>query len=474
MNVDFQSLTQDDISRVAAAISPADFARLASRGRWKLARHLDYINRKLLDTLAGRLTHLMVFCPPRHGKSELISRYLPCVFLGRNPDQRVILTSYEAGYASEWGRKARDTFEEYGERVWGLKVDPRSSAADHWDLLGRRGGMDTAGCGGPITGKGGNLVIMDDICKNDEEARSRTYRDKTWDWYCSTLETRVEPSGSRVLIMTRWHEDDIAGRLLRDRAGIWTVIVLPAYAEADDPLGRQSGEPLWPERWPLTELEAKRKDVSLRAWSAEYQQKPTPDEGVVFKRSHFRYYTNSGGTFKLRTNPDEYETIKAVECDKCWRFSTVDLAASLKTTADFTVVSTWGVTPANELLLLDRQRRRLEGPDQVPLLWRVYQEHKPGYFAIEKVGYQLALIQSAIRSGLPVREVSVDKDKISRAIPAAARIETGQVFFPEGVAWLPEWEQELCAFPSTEHDDQVDTLSAAVAEVTRRGSVKFY
>jgi predicted phage terminase large subunit-like protein len=415
----------------------------------------------------------MIFCPPGHGKSELISQYLPCVFLGRNPDKRVLFASYEASYAAGWGRKARNVMEDVGEEVWGIKIDPGSSAVDRWDILNHRGGLQTGGIGGPFTGKRANLLIIDDPIKNQQEAYSATYRDRNWEWWCSTWETRAEPGAARVLIMTRWHEDDLAGRLLRDQSDRWRVVSMPALAEAGDPLDRVEGEALWPERWPEELLNEKRQTVGKWVWNAEYQQRPAPDEGVIFKRVGFRYYSNSGGAFKLRPDPKEWETTKEIKCADCWRFTTVDLAASVKSSADFTVATTFAVTPQNDLIILDVQRQRMEGPDQIDMLWRIYKQQNPGYFAIEKNGYQLVLVQGAVRSGLPVRAITVDKDKISRALPAAARVESGSVYFPETAAWLSDFESELLSFPHAAHDDQVDTLSAAVAEVARRGMVRF-
>jgi predicted phage terminase large subunit-like protein len=304
-----------------------------------------------------------------------------------------------------------------------------------------------------------NCLIIDDPVKNDEEAFSKVYREKAWDWWCGTASTRLEPSGSCVLIMTRWHEDDLAGRLLREDGKSWTVVKLPAIAEATDPLGREEGAALWPERWSVEELMTKK--TAAWAWIAEYQQRPAPDEGAIFKRQNFRYFTNSEGTYKLNASTG----LSVVPLDTCRRLITVDLAASVKTSADFTVVSSWAVTPKNDLLWLDVRRLRLEGPDQLPLLQRVYEEQKPCTVHIEKVGYQLTLIQQAIRAGLPVRECPVDKDKVSRAIPAAARMESGTVYMKQDAHWLRDCEAELLSFPNAEHDDQVDTLSMAVQDV---------
>ena len=190
-----------------------------SKGKWIPARHLLYTSKKLVDVSARRIKGLIVTEPPRHGKSELISKYFPAWYLGLFPDERIILTSYEADFAASWGRKARDIIEEYGEELFGIQVRQDSSAANRWGIQGYEGGMNTAGAGGPITGKGGNLIIIDDPFKNAEEANSKTIRDKVWEWYKSTLYTRLEPNGVLVIIQTRWHEDDLVGRLLNPEYG---------------------------------------------------------------------------------------------------------------------------------------------------------------------------------------------------------------------------------------------------------------
>ncbi len=468
-----ERLSTNELQRIAAGLSPASLAHYASRGRWEYARHLDVLDAYLQSVIFGDLQRLMVFMPPRHGKSELISKYTPVCFIGNWPERRVILVSYEADFAAQWGWKARAVMEEFGGELYKLALDSSSSARDRWDIAGHYGGMNTAGAGGPITGKGADLLIIDDPVKNDEEANSKVYREKLWNWYQSTAQTRVEPGGHTILIMTRWHEDDLAGRLLADQPGAWTVLSLPALAESNDALGRECGDALWPERWPVELLEERRRSAGSHYWEAMYQQRPSPAEGAIFKREWFRYYENSKGTYKLWPTGDYSHAPEIMQVEDCWIFTTVDLAASVKTEADYTVISTWAVTPKQQLILLDRQRLHMEGPDQVPRIRSVYDRWQPSFICIEKVGYQLALIQSARRDGLPITEGQIDKDKVSRALVAAARLEGGDVFFPRGAAWLSEWESELLGFPRAKHDDQVDTLSAAVAEVARRGMVRF-
>ena len=191
--------------------------------------------------------------PPRHGKSELCSVYLPAWYLGTHPERRVILAGHEADFAASWGRRVRDVLEEHGRQLFGARVRADSAAANRWDLVGHAGGMVTAGVGGTITGRGADLLVIDDPHKSAEETGSVTYRERVWDWYRAVARTRLEPGAGVVVVQTRWHEDDLAGRLLADaesEGDRWQVLSLPAVAEDDDPLGRSVGDPLWPERFP--------------------------------------------------------------------------------------------------------------------------------------------------------------------------------------------------------------------------------
>jgi hypothetical protein len=291
-------MSRSQILRTLARHSPAGLAVVASRGQWKKARHLDLLNRELLEfsaaVIAGESPRLMISMPPRHGKSELTSRHFPPWFLGHNPDRRIILCSYNDGFAAEWGLKALQLFEEHGPTDFGVSTNPRSRAAERWDIEGHAGGMRTAGVGSGITGRGGDVLIIDDSIKDYEQANSEVLRQKAKDWWGSTFYTRLAPGGGILLMQTRWHEDDLPGHVLqlakesgRDR---WKVLNLPALAEPGDILGRRPGEALWPERFPVEALARIRSNMSGYWWSALYQGSPQPAEGGTFKRSWLRYF----------------------------------------------------------------------------------------------------------------------------------------------------------------------------------------
>lgn len=446
------------------AVTPAHFAYTVSEGRWIPYEHLLLLNRKLIDVAAGRIKRLMVFMPPRHGKSELVSRYFPAWYIGTFPDKRIILASYEADFAATWGRKARNLLEEFGPSLFGVKVSSDSSAASRWDIEGHEGGMATAGVRGPITGKGASVAIIDDPVKNNQEAMSQTRRETTWEWYRATFSTRIQDDGAIILVMTRWHEDDLAGRLLKaqeEGGDKWEVVRLPALAEEDDILGRQPGEPLCPELFTKETLEQTRARLGLYWWNALYQQRPMPAGGGIFRREWFRYFSEEGEFYLLYRPEGEHRVRK----DSCWLFQTIDLAASLKSTADYFVIATWAVTPQKDLLLMDVLRTRVEGPEQRALLRQAYERWRPSFQGIERAGYQLTLVQEAKRQGLPVKELVADRDKVARALPAAARYEAGTVYHRAGAPWLMEYEYELVSFPNGEHDDQVDCAGYAAREL---------
>jgi predicted phage terminase large subunit-like protein len=422
-----------------------------------LAPHLAAIDDLLVDAARGG-QRIAISVPPRHGKSELVSRYFPAWYVGSYPDRRVILAGYEADFAAGWGGKARDLLEMHAD-VFGVRVRADSAARHRWEIAGHDGGMLTAGVGGPLTGRGADVLIIDDPIKNAEEAHSQTYRDRAWDWYRSVAYTRLEPNASVIIIATRWHEDDLIGRLLAAELDAWRVLSLPALAEEDDPLGRLPGDPLWPARYPAEALDGTRRVVGAYWWSAQYQQRPSPAGGGVFKREWFRTFEETASAYRLNG--------RLISKARCRRFCTVDLAVSTATSADYTVIATWAVTPTKDLLLLDLDRRRMEAPDIVPALKAAHARSRPMFLGVERSGFQLSIVQEARRAGLPIRELKPDADKLSRAIPAAARMEGGQVAWREGAAWQAELEGELLGFPNARHDDIVDVLAYAVSQLTR-------
>lgn len=265
------TLTADQITK--ALQSPVDFAEVTSGGWYKRAAHLDVLNEYLLRCYRREIRRLMVLMPPRHSKSETCSHFLPDWWLVKEPDDNVILASFGQDWADHWGRQARDTLEEYGP-AFGVRVRDDSAAANRWQIEGRRGGMKVAGVGGSITGRGANVFLIDDPVKNAEEAWSSRIQERNAEWWRGTARTRLEPNGVVIVVMTRWHQNDLAGVLLSDTTEPWTVLEMPALDER--------GKALWPERYPVQDLRNIQATVGEYYWQAEYQQKPQLPEGFLY------------------------------------------------------------------------------------------------------------------------------------------------------------------------------------------------
>jgi hypothetical protein len=263
--------------------SPGALAAVLTHGKEMQARHLDIIDRIYQRIAAGERIRAMVTMPPRAGKSRRTSRWGPTWYLRRQPDHRFMLASYAAHLADDHGRWIRNTITEHAPTL-GIDLRYGSQAANRFDIDGHEGGMVTAGVGGPLTGRGAHVACVDDPFKGSEDAGSPTQRERVWDWWQSVLLTRLEPQGSVLLVNTRWDDDDLSGRLLKQEPDDWIVIDLPAIALTDnDPLGRRPGEALWPERYNEDDYARIRKSVGERVWWALYQQQPRPLEGGVWQ-----------------------------------------------------------------------------------------------------------------------------------------------------------------------------------------------
>lgn len=438
---------------------PSDLAIDLSKNKWQFARHLRFLESNLMDLTSSPNTNVIVNLPPRHGKSEYISKYFPLWYLKQNIDKRIILVSYQKSIASGWSRKIRDLIENNQNKLK-IKLSKTHKKSNSFDLHQNEGGLFATGIGGPLTGLGADLMIIDDPIKNDEQANSLAYRDKTWDWFNATAMTRIEPGGNTVIVMTRWHDDDLTGRILSrfnsDELKMWRHIALPAIARDNDPLGRNYGEALWSERFPLSELDKFRKRMGEYWFSSLYQQEPLPSGSTIFKRSNFRYFQEKNGFYEYI---DEENHTRMVHKDELTVMATCDLAISMRETADYTVVLIFAKTHSNTIFVIDIIRQRFDTSNHLSLLKSIYQKYRPALIGVENVQYQKSLIQQAIKSGLPIKSLRPDKDKISRALVIASQMENRSVYFRKNADYLSEFEKELLNFPKSRHDDQVDAFS---------------
>lgn len=441
------------------------------RPRWVPSRHLRHLGRRLMAIHRGECKRLLVSMPPRHGKTMLTSRFFLGWWLGRHPADRVITTTYQARLVQRWSRNIRNDLVRCGPGVFGVAASSRA-AADDWDLLPMRprqedeqpveGGISAVGTGGALTGKGANVLNCDDLVRGSEDVRNPQVRDNMGEWFEQDLLTRLEPDGAALVTMTRWHADDIPGRILRSQAEgkpiggePWEVINLAALAEEDDPLGRAPGEALWEERWPRERLERIRNGMSPHAWSALYQGQPTPAEGTLFQRGWLTYFDEDRGDFVADR--------ARVSAATLLRFVTVDPAWSKKNSADYSVVMAWGFDRENNrLFVLDVVRRRMTAPELAATIREAMKRWGATLTYVEAQNLKLDEMQ-VVRRSVAMREIQPNTDKVARFMPVQAHAAGGRLLFRRGAPWLPALERELLEFgPACEYDDQVDAVSYGV------------
>jgi predicted phage terminase large subunit-like protein len=441
---------------------------------WHHARMLDVLNR-FVDPTSG-LDRLMIFVPPRNGKSELVSRRLPAYILGKMPDKSIIASSYSADLASRMNRDVQRIIDSPAyHAVFPDTLLSRSNVrtvagsylrnSDIFEVVGRDGVYRSAGVGGGITGMGCHFGIIDDPIKNREEADSATYREAIWEWYTSTFYTRLEKGGKVLITLTRWHEDDLAGRLLQlaqddPQADQWTVIRFLAVADAADPSPddpRSPGEALWPDKYDIEQLNRIKATAGPRQWEALYQQRPRPAEGAMFKRGWFEVKGAVPNAVSARV-----------------RYWDIALGASKDNDATCGLLMTRDIR--GQFYIEDVQYGRWTAHERNTIIVQTAAADKATYGDVQTVieeppGLAKEAISTIVLalSGYSVRTDKVMRDKASRAEPLASQCEAGNVHLL-AAAWNRAYLDELCAFPYGSHDDQVDATSGAFNALALRGS----
>jgi predicted phage terminase large subunit-like protein len=429
---DILQLAREDLACYALAVYP----------NFELAAH----HRLMVDNLEaverGDISGSIICMPPRHGKSVLGTQIFPAWSLGRHPDRSIISASYGQELADDFGRTVRNMVSD----PFHAAIFPEFRLAQDATSMRRfsttaGGSYYAVGRGGAITGRGADLLLIDDPLKDAEEARSELTRRALHEWFKSVAYTRLQPGGAVVLISTRWHEDDLAGHLLREDPNGWVVLSLPAIAEVDESF-RRAGDALWPEKFPLELLEIKRTVLGGAAFASLYQQRPAAAEGAVFKRQWWRYYS-------------EQPVFRRVV--QSW-----DTAFKTGSENDFSACTTWGVAD-NGCCLLWFWRDRVEFPELKKRMNCLAEEWRPHQILVEDKASGQSLIQELrYASALPIIPIKVDKDKLARAEAITPLIEAGRVFLPESVPWLNDYVDELAAFPNGVHDDAVDSTTQAL------------
>lgn len=429
--------------------------------RYQHAAHLAALDEKLQAVSryvetggAEGIGRLIIEMPPRHGKTVTTSRLYPVWHLGRNPHHHIILASYGQSLADKNSRIARNYVKSAKyQAVFPKTVLARDSqSVREWTIEGTNGegGVDAVGIGGPATGKGAHLLIVDDPIKNRAEAESQTYRDKIYDSFTDDLYTRLEPGGAVIIMATRWHEDDLTGRVLKHFGEKWDVLSLPALALEGDVLGRAVGDPLWPERFPLAVLVDIQATLGDYSWSALYQQSPKPAEGNIFKRV---WYTPC-----VRVMPPVVKSVRY------W-----DLAMSEKTSADYTVGLRMDLGRDGEFYISDVARAQVELHNLAKFIKDVILSDgvnvKQGF---ENKGYMTRAIKQLAKdpelAQYIIKGYPAEQDKLTRALPFAGHSSLGVVHLieqPNADVFI----EELTMFPNGTHDDQVDAAAGAWAMI---------
>jgi predicted phage terminase large subunit-like protein len=428
------------------------------RGAWQREPHLELLCDKLEDVVSGKIKRLMVFMPPRHGKSEVCSKKFPAWYLAREPDEHIMITSYAADLAYDFSRIARETLRSERELFPDVNVDPLSRSVAHWGIAGHRGGLVAAGVGGPITGRGCKIGFIDDPFKNYEEAASEATRRTVWDWYRTTFRTRLAPDGRIVLIMTRWYEDDLGGKLIEEMeqgtGEKWEILELQGIAGEDDPLGRKPGEALSP-RYPINELEAIKQTLGPYHFGALYQQRPRPEEGNYFK---VNWMPDIGGIQSLLSKWSRNGSGVHV-------YAAMDLAIGQKQENDWNVITVGAITPDSEEVLLDVKRFRGDSFEIATEIINTQSEWNPLLWKIEKEKITMAIWPVVVKM-MKEKKVTVNAefdtplvDLVARARVAQGQMRNGQWLFPHSAPWFDAFQQEMLGFPNTKWDDQVASFS---------------
>ena len=424
-------------------------------------RHHKVMARKFEEIAEGKIKRLIINMPPRHTKSEFASYLLPAWFLGKYPGKKIIQTSNTAELAVGFGRKVRNlvSSEQYHKIFPNVNLRSDSKAAGRW-ATNQNGEYFAIGVGGTVTGKGADLLIIDDPHSEQEAALASgdpTVFDRVYEWYTSGPRQRLQPGGAIIVVMTRWSKKDLTGRIVQssiDREGNdeWEIIDFPAIMP--------SGNPLWPQFWSLEELEALRSELPAGKWNAQYQQSPTSEEGAIIKRDWWQLW-------------DKEDPPKCEYIIQSW-----DTAFTKNERSDYSACTTWGVFYMDEnednahIIMLDAFKRRMEFPELKKVAFDMYKEWEPDAFVVEAKASGAPLIYELRAMGIPVQEFTPSRgnDKMVRINSISDLFASGKVWAP-GTRWADEVIEEMAAFPNSDHDDLVDSTTQALIRFRKGGFI---
>jgi predicted phage terminase large subunit-like protein len=427
-------------------------------------RHHEIMADAFERVARGELKRLIINMPPRHTKSEFASFLFPAWFLGQYPEKKIIQTAHTAELAVGFGRKVRNLINQDDFQLVfpGIELSSDSKAAGRWNT-NKKGDYFAIGVGGAVTGKGADVLIIDDP-HSEQEAALGAYNpevyDKVYEWYTSGPRQRLQPGGSIIVVMTRWSVRDLTGQIIksatqRQGADDWEIIELPAIMP--------SGDPLWPEFWPIDQLEALKAELPISKWSAQYQQDPTSEEGALIKREWWR----------------EWESESPPPCEAI--IQSWDTAFLKTQRADYSACTTWGIfnypneqgVSVPNLILLDAYKEKLEFPELKRAAYDKYWEFEPDQMIVEAKAAGTPLIFELRAMGIPVTEFTPSRgqDKIARVNAVTDLFASGVVWAPP-TRWAEEVIEECAAFPAGEHDDLVDSTTQAMLRFRQGGWIR--
>ena len=418
-------------------------------------KHHKKIAQKFNDLSTGKINRLIVNMPPRHTKSEFASYFLPAWMIGKNPSLKIIQATHTAELAIDFGRKTKNLIDQpQYQEMFPTRLQEDSQAAGRWKTQ-QTGEYFAAGVGGAITGRGADLLIIDDPHKEQDLKGDGSAFDKAWNWYMSGPRQRLQPGGKIVLVMTRWSTKDLTGKLMEaqtdDSGDVWDIVELPAILP--------SGKPVWPEYWNIKELEKTKASIPVANWNAQYMQQPTAEAGAMIKRDWWQDWT------KKDPPPIEY-TIQSY-----------DTAFLKKQTADYSAITTWGVFKTEDtgynIILLNAFKDRYEFPELRRMAYQEYLDHKPDAVIIEAKASGIPLTHELREMGIPVINFTPSKgnDKHVRVASIAPLFEAGKVWAPMHEHFAQEVIEECAAFPYGDHDDYVDSTTQALMRIRQGGLV---